>query len=95
MRVSDRERNQFRRFTAAIAAGNLRDETPDLFQEKEKLARRKSHLILVIQRKARQLKIAAPAGLESKTESELESIRLGLSKQIAARRAAETQEAAA
>jgi hypothetical protein len=92
----DRERRYLRQFTGALEAGNLRqDETPDLFHEEEKARRRRSHLILIIGRKARQLKIDIIQNLNGLGELQLEAIRLDLSKQLAARRAVETEEAAA
>lgn len=79
--TSSRERNYLRRLTAAIMA---HDETSlDLFREVEIAARRKRHLILIIRRKYRQLKIYEPLGLETLDESQLYVVRFALSKQIA------------
>lgn len=91
--ISRRERNYLKRLSVA---GKLQEQTPDLFEEVEAQNRRRSHLILIIQRKARQLKIDAPPDLETKNETELESIRFSLSKQIArSKMSAPTEEVAA
>ena len=92
MKISDRERIHFRRL---ISAGELHEVPLDLFRESEIAERRRSHLILVIERKCRQLKIGIPTDLESKSETDLESIRRGLSRRIAESKRPQPEELAA